>query len=77
MKSRTKTPTSKHVTIKDLPDLSGNTRATLLQCPHCGAQFSAHRGDYFHFPGNTVIRCECGTPAALVRQLTTLQRLLG
>lgn len=45
------------VTVADLKDQFNQCLAPFLYCTKCGAQNSAHAGDYFQFPNNHVFKC--------------------
>jgi hypothetical protein len=41
-----------------------------LYCYLCNGQYSAHRGDYFHWPPTAVMEC-CEKPLQLVQERIT------
>lgn len=65
------------IRVRDLPEqLGAGSGRQFLYCEHCGAENSAHRGDYFMADPDTVFAC-CGAPMRLVtarRVLTDVQR---
>lgn len=58
---------------KDLPYLLGSARQIFLYCPVCGAQYSAHRGDYWDV-GHKDLSC-CEVLLELVEQKMSLKRI--
>jgi hypothetical protein len=60
---------SKPVTVGDLPDLvvqeRGHGPDPFLFCEFCGAQYSAHAGDYWDRPKDQIMTC-CEEPMCLV-----------
>ena len=61
----------KALTKRDLPDLLGVPQPhPFMFCQWCGAQFSAHRGDYWSLPDSHVFECECGQGMALATKQT-------
>lgn len=56
------TPTkTNRITVADLPDqISQPHPRPFLYCPHCGSEYSAHRGDYFLAEPRTVLQCSNG-----------------
>jgi hypothetical protein len=58
------------VHVRDLKDQTrSNVPHPILFCEHCGAEDSAHRGDYFALPPEHVFTC-CGWPMRLVIKRT-------
>lgn len=62
--------TKRVVRVRDLTNQIGTPypRAS-LHCFECGADYSAHRGDYFMAAPDTVFKC-CNRPMRLVRKET-------
>lgn len=49
---------SKAITAASLKDQLGTMYPRpFLYCRKCGAEYSAHAGDYWNLPGNHVFRC--------------------
>jgi len=58
------------IRVKDLKDqLDTKEPRPILYCPICGAEYSAHAGDYFLARPDHVFVC-CGEPMLLVTKRT-------
>jgi hypothetical protein len=61
------------VRVRDLPDLFGRPGPhPFLYCLKCGAEYSAHSGDYFNRLPDHVFTC-CRRNMVLVTRETTLR----
>ena len=49
---------------KNLRDETGNPKGgrRVMFCPECGAEASAHAGDYWDVHPDYIFMCECGEP---------------
>lgn len=57
------------VTVADLPDLLGSHLPVFLLCDECFEQNSAHAGDYWDRPKDSIFT-HCGKPMRLVKKET-------
>lgn len=64
--------TTKCITVGDLKDQLGTpSPRPVLYCRYCGAEYSAHAGDYWNLPAGRVFRC-CGRPMVRVIKSTVI-----
>lgn len=62
----------KPIRVHDLQDQIGAPHPRpFLHCTVCGAEYSAHAGDYFAAGPDAIMTC-CGEPMVLVRRETRL-----
>lgn len=57
---------------KDLPESGGSMTCTNETCEQFHVLYSASRGDYFWFPGESEVRCVCGELMHLAREVRTI-----
>ena len=66
------------VRVRDLPNLlprvSLDAHPVFLYCRACGAEYSAHAGDYFTSRPDHVLTC-CDEPMILAEQTTTIREV--
>lgn len=64
------------VRVRNLKDESGVAKPPVLYCRCCGAEYSAHRGDYFLADPEHVFKC-CRRNLRLVRVTRVITEISG
>jgi hypothetical protein len=64
------------VRVRDLPDCFnlGAVPRPILYCTNCGAQYSAHAGDYWNLSPDHAFYCECNHKPMILATLESVVR---